>query len=284
MTEEQDFLLPANLRLRAPSKKHSGFWVGGMTVLVAAACFFCELHLSAAPIEQTAMTACVMLLCCFVMYTSLYDAGHARASEDPAYREVCDRYEALRERVRAMGDPVGIERFCSRYVSEELLEARTRLLLYAGVTYDTFVSWQDGELGEEAFKKLPSHKRKALVHAAALRPLRLTAALLLNEGNQGRRQLLVSVKGLRRKRTAIAMGPTLVGCLMTVGVSVEGVTLTLALVALGLLRLFSIVWTGVRGYSAGYYAVREDDTVALEGKITLLTAYCRWAGDEKTAA
>lgn len=277
MTNEQPFVLPADLRLRAPSKKHAGFWVGGMTVLVAAACFFCELHLSAAPVEQTVMTACVMLLCCFVMYSSLYDAGHARAAEAPDYREVSDRYEALRERVREMGDPVGIERFCSRYVSEELIEARTRLLLYAGVPYDTFRAWQDGELGQKDIKTLPHHKRKAMVRAAALRPLRLTAALLLNEGNQGRRQLLVSVKGLRRRRTAIAMGPTLVGCLMTVGVSVEGVTLTLALVALGLLRLFSIVWTGVRGYSAGYCAVSEDDTVALEGKITLLGAYCRYA-------
>lgn len=258
---------------RVPSRRNSAFLVGILTVAVAAAVFFCELHLSAAPTEQTAITALVMLLCCFVMYSSLYDAGHAHAAEREEYRKIIDDYESLRERVRALGRPSSLERFCSRYVEEELYESRSRLLLYAGVDMELFLAWQGTEMSGSEFDALPKEKKKALRAAGRLKPLKLSAFRLLSGTVGARRKLLLSTRPRRIWRTTAALIPTMMGCLITVGVSVEGVTMTPALLALGLLRIFAIVWTGVRGYAAGVSAVSEDDSTALGHKITLLRAY-----------
>lgn len=262
-----------SVRGRVLSRRNSAFLIGILTVAVAVAVFFCELHLSAAPTEQTAVTALVMLLCCFVMYTSLYDAGHAHASEREEYSKILEGYESLRERVRALGQPARLERFCSQYVEEELYESRSRILLYAGVDMCEFLCWQGGKMPKSEFDALPKEKQKALRAAAKLKPLKLSAFRLLSGTVGARRKLLLSTRPRRIVRTTTALVPTMFGCLVTVGVQVEAVEMSPALVALGLLRLFAIVWTGVRGYAAGVSAVSEDDTTALGHKITLLRAY-----------
>lgn len=273
MNEEPTLELMGQGRGRGLPKRNSGILIGCLTILVAAAVFFCELHLSAAPTEQTAVTACVMLLCCFVMYTSLYDAGHARASEGDGYQKTLGTYESLREQVRTIGDPAALERFCSHYAEEELFLCRSRMLLYAGVDMTTFQRWQNGEMETEEYGALPKEKRRAIKRAARLKPLKLSAFRLLSGATGTRRQLLLSTRPRRIRRTTTALLPTMVGCLVTVSVTVEGVAMTPALIALGLLRLFAILWTGVRGYATGSASVKEDDTLALQDKITLLKAF-----------
>ncbi len=286
MTEQRDdggvFPMPLDLRMRAPSRRYMGLWVGFVTVAVAAAALFCEMHMTAVPVEQTFMTAAVMILCCFIMYTSMFDAGHQRSCTAAAYREKAAQYAAVRERVRSEVGTEGLDGFCTRYIAEELREARERILTAAGESLDGFEAWREAEKPRAYLRALPREKRRALRRAARLSALRLSAGMLMSEGGSAHRQAIPSVRGARVKRTVTALLPTTIGSLITVAVTLEGTAMTPAAMIAGLLRLFTVVWTGVRGYSAGSYAVSEDDAAALDCKITLLGMYC--AAEENGAA
>jgi len=265
---------PADLKLRAPTRRTGGFWVGLLTVPVAACVFFAEWHLSAAPVEQTAVTAAVMVLCCFVMYSSLYDAGRQAGMDTELYRRRVTAYEAVREPVRLSGNPAALDEFCTRYAAGELEETRSRILIAAGLTVQDFLRWQNGDLPAEQQKKLTFSARRILKRARRVRPLKLSAALLLNTATgSSRGHPMLSVRPRKVRRSAVILVPTFAGCLLTVSISAQSVGLTPALLIAGLLRIFTIIWTGVRGYSVGCTTVREDECAALDAKTTLLSAY-----------
>ena len=257
--------------LRQPTRRYAGIWVGAVTVCVAASVLFCELHFTAAPVEQTVMTAAVMILSCFMMYTSLFEAGHERACEGELYRKRAAAYEEARERVEARGE--GLDAFCTHYAEEELRRVRGRVLFSAGVDTVIFDAYLDGTLARTELRALPRQKRRALRRASRLSPLDICAARLLSADGHTPRGGLVSPARRRVRRTLCALRPTVVGSLVTVAVSPEGIPMTPEAIAAALLRLFTVVWTGVRGYSAGALAVREDDCASLEGKTNLLLAY-----------
>lgn len=254
------------------NRRYTGIWVGVLTVLVVAATFFCEMHMTAAPAEQTAMTAAVTVLACFIMYTSLFDAGRQKSIGEEAYRTLSENFCRLRERIGRTGGE-SLERFCTAYVGEELRRTRETILGSVGERYETFLAYQAGEMTRETFRALSRPRRRALCRAARLKPLRLTAAMLLCEHLGQKRGLVLSGRRGRLKRTVNALIPTLFGSLVTVAVTLEGSEPTPATVIAGLLRIFNLIWTGARGYIAGCNAVSEEESAALETKSTLLELY-----------
>lgn len=259
------------------NRRYTGIWVGVLTVLVVAATFFCEMHVTAAPAEQTAMTAAVTVLACFIMYTSLFDAGRQKSIGEDAYRDQTERYRRLGEQVKRGGGEA-LERFCRTYVEEELRRTRETILGSVGERYETFLSYQAGEMTREAFRALPLPRRRALRRAARLKPLHLTAAMLLCEHLGQKRGLVLSGRPGRVKRSVRALIPMLLGSLVTVAVTLEGSDPTPATVIAGLLRIFNLIWTGARGYIAGCNAVPEEESAALETKSALLELYLAQAG------
>jgi hypothetical protein len=233
------------------------------------------MHVTAAPLEQTAITAAVMILCCFVMYTSMFDMGHQKALQSPAYQKTYEGYMDARNRVREVGELDTLDAFCNRYVCEELATARGRLLTSYGLTLSLWERWQKGTLSQEEKTSLTLKERRALRRATHLQPLKLTSCMLLHEGVGERREVLLNLGVARAKRIFFALFPTIIGSLVTVAMTVEGTIMTPAAIVAGALRLFTVIWTGVRGYSAGAYATLEDDSGVLEVKTTLLLSYLK---------
>lgn len=97
--------------------------------------------------------------------------------------------------------------------------------------------------------------------------------MLLTRSGGERRGLTLTASGARARRVLRALVPMVFGSFVTVAVSLEGQTLTLPLVIAGLLRIFTLIWTGVRGYAAGVSSVTAEESTVLETKITLLDLY-----------
>lgn len=271
-SEGNPFPFSDGLRLRPEARRYAGIWVGVLTVLAVSAALFCEMHLTAAPIEQTAMTAAVIVFACFVMYTSMFDAGRQRGLSEKAFLGLSERFEAMRDRAREQSG-TGLETFCTAYVAEELTRSRRRLLFAAGESEEDFFRYRDGTMPREAYRARTRARRRALHAAARLKPLRLHAAMLLTRSGGERRGLTLTASGARARRALRALVPTVFGSFVTVAVTLEGQTLTLPLVIAGLLRIFTLVWTGVRGYAAGVSSVTAEESTVLETKITLLDLY-----------
>ncbi len=263
--------LSLDLRMRPHTRRYMGVWVGSATVLVASATLFCETHLTAVPIEQTVMTAAVMILSCFIMYTSLFDAGHEKAEEQDTYRAVQATYAEVRQAARPLMR--SLEAFCRVWSERELVEARRQILDTAGLTDADFIRCRDHTYSREEWRALPREKRRALRRARRLKPVRLHAAMLFSGDRGARRAPMLSTRSARMKRTAVALIPTVIGSLVTVAVTLESMEMSPAALISGILRIFTIVWCGVRGFSAGVRAVAEDDTSVLESKTALLTAF-----------
>ena len=266
------FSFTGEMRLRPQKRLYAGVGIGLLTILVAAAVFFCEMHITAAPVEQTAMTAAVTILSCFVMYTSLFDAGRQKAYTEGKYTAMKKTYETLRERAQSCAGEA-LEVFCSAYVEEELRRSREHVLKTVGESYETFLSYQAGEMPREEFLARSRTRRRALRRAERMNPLRLSAALLLCERHGTKRGLTLSARPAQVRRITTALFPTVCGSLVTVLVTLETSALTPAAVIAGLLRIFTLIWTGVRGYTAGGASVSHDECAALETKATLLGLY-----------
>ncbi len=254
-----------------PARRYVGVWVGIITVLVVSATLFFETRLTAAPADQTVMTASLMMLSCFVMYTSLFDTGRQKATETDTYKTVWNTYRTARDQAHSrLGE---LEQFCAAYAGEELKRAQSECLSRAGLTPTDFTLWQSGNMPPDAFRALKRQKKRALKRTAKLKPLRLHATMLLTNNRHPRRTPTLSARPAYVKRTLTALIPTFVGSLVTVAVTLEGAALTPAAIVAGILRIFTIVWCGVRGFTAGTYAVTEDDTTVLETKTAYLTAF-----------
>lgn len=270
--EGEGFSFGEGLRLRPETRRYAGIWVGVLTVLSVSAAFFCEMHLTAAPVEQTAMTAAVVIFACFVMYTSMFDAGRQHGLSNEKYLALSERYESARDRTRELPGE-GLEAFCTAYVAEELARSRRRLLFSAGESEEDFFRYREGTMPKEEYRARTRRRRRALRAAERLKPLRLHAATLLTVRGGERRGLTLGTGGARVCRGLKALVPTVFGSLVTVAVTLEGQTLTLPLVIAGLLRIFTLIWTGVRGYAAGAASVLAEESTVLETKTTLLSLY-----------
>lgn len=275
--ETTQFSFGGGLRLRPETRRNMGIWVGVLTVMVVAAALFCEMHLTAAPIEQTAMTATVLLSACFVMYTSLFDAGRQKGFSAEAYRTLLGRYEGVRDRARE-GAAKTLEAFCMAYVAEELKRSRRRTLLAAGETEEALEQYMAGREEKSAFRARPRACRRALRRAACMKPLRLHAPMLLSARAGERRTLILTTVPARTTRLIKALLPTIVGSFVTVAVTLEGYALTLPTVIAGLLRILTLILTGARGYAAGENSVLAEESTVLETKATLLELYLAEAG------
>ncbi len=269
--ERDDLRLPPGLQPRQSNRRYAGVWVGVTTVAVAAATLFCEARLTAAPIDQTVMTAAIMILSCFIMYTSLFDTGHQKAEQNEMYRKIEEAYRVARD--AAQPHLARLEEFCSQYVKEELDIARRQILERAGLGVEALAAWRCDKMDPSVYRNMSRAKRRALKRAARLKPIRLRAAMLLSGDRRAHRAPALSSASARVRRTVTALLPTIVGSLITVAVTLEGVALTPAAVISGILRIFTIVWCGVRGYTAGVCAVKEDDGAVLSCKIAYLTAF-----------
>lgn len=273
MTDSKAYTLPPDLRLRPPKRRYAGMFVGGITLIGATAAFFCDMRLSAAPVEQTLVTALVVVLCCFVMYISLFDAGRQKAMLSETYEKAEHAYRESREKARTGQAGGSLDRWCRDYRDRELRDARERLLGCVGVSYGDFTAYLDGTMPKRDFRALPRVKRRALKGALRAKPVPVTAHLLLSSLGTAKKQIVLSVYPDRARRTVTALIPTVCGSLITVAVTLTGNDLSAATVIMGLLRLVALAFTGLRGYSAGQYGVIEDECAVLESKRILLETY-----------
>ncbi len=263
--------LALDLRVKPTGRRYLGVWVGVITVAVATATLFCEAHLTAVPIEQTLMTAAVVILSCFIMYTSLFDAGHEKAEGSESYEKIRNAYYDARDSARPQMR--ALEHFCRTWCEQELEETRRGILERVGLDDEMYLRYRDGGIARDEWRGLSRMKRRALRQTARLKPLRLHAALLLSGGRSARRAPMLSARPAKIRRTLTALVPTIIGSLITVAVTLESMAMTPAAIISGILRIFTITWCGVRGFTAGVHAVTEDDTTVLESKTALLSAF-----------
>lgn len=255
-----------------------GVLLSAVTIAVAALCFFTDLTFSVGTAANFSVTLLILLFCSYSMYFSMADTGVRQGERDAGYLRARTRYEELRARVLSE-DGNALERFCTACVERELAAARHFVLMRAGITEKEYEQTYRG-MDRRARRALPRAKRRMLRRLERLRPIRLTPQLLLadTDGGEGR-ALIAPSPGVRRlRRSLLFVLPAALLAVFTASVACTVLlTPTAANVTAAVMRLFTLLWNGVRGYRMGYGSMTREGVRYYDSRSDLLGRFEAYA-------
>lgn len=125
----------------------------------------------------------ILLFCSYGMYMCCADGGIKNGYATDVYKTAVNRFEELKSKIdnsmlSKMND------FCAHYVNEELKQMRMQHLSVACITYEVYLD-KYARLGRKDINELTeltSLQKKAVRKANRIRPIKLTAEMILSQG------------------------------------------------------------------------------------------------------
>ena len=243
-----------------------GQTVAVLTALIAVLITFTEVGFYDIGTERFTTSLLVMLVCSYVMYFSLEDAGERLGRESDEYRRA---EAAWRKECSAIGgsDIPALRSFLSDYRVAELNFRREGFLATAGYSvseYEKFLA--DGVADRRA--------KRAFNRAKRMKPHELSPRSLLASDRRGRSGELYNPERGKIIRLLVGLIPSTVCMIFTVSVMLTAKDgLTVASVIESVVRLLTLPIVGLRGYSSGYAYAKGPLTSWMETKARLLGAF-----------
>ena len=233
---------------------------------VAALITFTDITFSTLTVSTLVPPLFAMLICSYVIYFSLEDAGEELGKSTEEYLRANERYVNLREKIG--GEHIEpLRGFCRRYSEEELDFRRQSLMLSLGIS--------SGEL--EAFKrgKTDSRKKRRLCRKiAGLKPVNLTPQLVLSRGKDTTHSELSNPEKSKLPKLILKILPSTICMVLTVSIMLsvkDG--MTSSDIINGILKLSALPIIGFKGYSAGYYYAKNNLSMWIETKGNILEKF-----------
>lgn len=241
------------------------------TVLVFSALFFADVTFSAAATLELSLDFVLLFFSSYVMYFSLFDTGAERAALLPAVEALTKERARLFERYRTDGSYEGLQSFC-RALSKSKSRERHEALLDAALLNDEELK----ALREKPRSARSMRERRILWRFAHERAVRITPSMLLAErGTQESvSPLALSPDRMRRRRFLRFLLPTALTALFSVSLAYEIAVNPSPDVIVGyLLKLFTLLFNGVKGFRAGYAHVESDRAAYMREQCFWLEEY-----------
>ena len=239
-----------------------------ITLAVCALITFTDVGFGSAGSESFTSNLLLMLIASYVIYFSLESSGERLGEESEEYISALTKYRALCERVGGDLFPE-LRAFVENYLKEEL-EYRRKMRLYSiGSSEEELSRYLGGE-------EVPKRRARQLRRIAAMRAARLNPSSLLSTSQKDSRNELSSPEGRKLIRLIASLIPSSVCMCVTVSVVLSTKSgLDAAAVISGIMKLCSLVIIGARGYSTGYFHVKESVTAWTLAKARLLDAFLK---------
>ena len=233
---------------------------------VAALITFTDITMSELSLATFVPSLIAILICSYVIYFSLEDAGEDLGKSSEEYRAAYKRYSEEREKIR--GDDIeDMRAFCKIYAKEELEFRKSGLMLTYGVSAEELSAYESG-------KKLPRKKRRLCRKIAGQRPGALTPQLLLSRGRWHRRSELSNPEKGKVPMLLVKILPSTICMVLTVSVMLNvKEDMTVSDVINGILKLSALPVIGFKGYSAGYGYAKNSLSLWIETKANILEKF-----------
>ena len=215
-----------------------------ITAIIAAVLTFAEIALPEVATAELTTELFVMLISSYIIYFSLEDAGEARGRRSEEYAKSSAEYKA--ERAKIHGEDINdLRDFCLRYTKDELEYRRRELLLCEGVTPDEYLAYKSGECHDKRIIAASSRADK-------LKPIRLTAEMLMEGERIGASKTIGSPEGAKIIKLLLGLVPTTVCMLLTVSLMITAkADMTLFDIIASLMKLLTLPIVALRGYAEG---------------------------------
>ncbi|MBQ5800373.1 MAG: hypothetical protein IIW20_00655 [Clostridia bacterium] len=261
-----------------------GILIAAFTLLCAFAVFFMDISLSSFATVDFSLSFIILLFCAYTIYFSMADTGMRVAMSDKGYKKAREEYDALKSELQKSGRLEGLGEFCHEYAKNELVSARKNILLGAGISYDKFCEEYQHKEKSALPKSLSKRERRAIIRANRLSPVRLSPDMLLflDDGASERRALHRNPKKIRLFSSAKALISTTMTSFFAVSIVCSVIEEpTFAILTECLIKLFTLVFNGSKGFLMGYNNITVDTTSYLFDCTDLLY---RFSSHEKAKA
>ena len=237
-----------------------------ITLTVAALVTFTDIGFGSPTAESFSSSLVVMLIASYVIYFSLESSGERLGEESEEYSAALSRFRSLSESIS--GDMLPRFRdFVEDYLREELEYRRKIRLFSIGSSEEELNLYLNG--GQVSKKRSRELKKISRMRVAEISP-----ASLLSLSSRGKNSELTSPEGAKLIRMLISLIPSTVCTSVTVSVMLSAKTgLDFAAVISGLLKLSSLVIIGARGFSSGFFHVKEQVCGWISAKSRLIDAF-----------
>ncbi len=257
-----------------------GIIIAAMTLFCAAAVFFMDISLASFVTASFSLSFVVLLFCAYTIYFSLADTGMRAAMSDKSYIKAKEEYEALKSELRKSGRLEYLNDFCHQYVKNELVSAKKELLLSGGISYSDFCEKYSGKDKSALPRELGRKAKRAILSANRIKPIHLTPDMLLSVGRNvsERRALRKNPERTRFFSALRALIPTTVTSFFAVSIVCSVIQEPSSSVIIEcLIKLFTLVWNGSKGFLMGYNNVALDTTAYLCDCSDILTRFSAYA-------
>ena len=259
-----------------------GIFAATATVIIFSALFFSDVSFTAAGTVNITLSFLLLFVSSYIMYVSLFETGKAQAEREEAYAALCARRSALFSRLHEEGDPDRITAFCKALSVKETQEERARLLHRHFTTEAEIAQWRS--LPNNRLKR---SQRRVLCALAKQKAVSITPRMLLAERPSASHHapLTLSPERCRRQRTAAFLLPLALFTGLSVSLVCEVMSDPNASDIVGyLLKLFTLLQSGIKGFRAGYQHILTDKSDYMREQCDLLDLYLSKASTQEAEA
>ncbi len=248
--------------------KNIGKIIAGITLTVAVLITFTDVSFAGFERESFASGLTLMLICAYLIYFSLEDAGETLGEESDGYKTARKAYEETRRRIDGEA-AYGLRDFCIEYSREELEYRKENLLLTYGYTNEEYQRYQEGE-------SFGRRSKRIFRKADALKAVPLTPKTLLSSERRSTKSELHNPERFKLLAMFVRLLPSVLCMTVTVSVMLTAKDgMTAATVIEGILKLSTLPIIGFKGYASGYSFVRNSLVPWTETKTRLLDSFLR---------
>ena len=237
-----------------------------ITLLVAALVTFTDVNFQSFEAKSLTSTVTVMLLASYLMYFSLEDAGEKLGEASKEYTESRKRYERLRSEIS--GERTGdLRLFCYEYSKDELDYRRSNILLRSGLTQEEYEAYKKGA-------KVSGRMKRIFRNIDRQKPITLNPTVLLEYDRKTKEKEIRDPDGSKIPRMLLKLLPTTIGTLVTVSLVLSAKEDMNAITVInGIIKLSALPIIGFRGYSDGYFHVKDSMTLWMNTKSRIIEQF-----------
>lgn len=275
--------------------------IAALSIVILAALMWADITISDLFSLRFVGEGMVLTLIFWMMYLSMNENGIRSGRNDDGYIKARAKYNKVRDSLRLNGI-ADLSTFCDWYIDDELVRARKGILVRRGVSYELFekhflpirglvlssdkkyMSLIKTATPEEmahmaVYNSLSISKRGAVLLALKIKPIHLTPDMLLvdEHGRVSRNPIAATISRARTRRNAVGLGCIAATSMLIVSIALEvAADPTKAKMIYGLIQVASLIFTGLRGYSAGVLLYSTDAVAFHESRTNVLYMFLDW--------
>lgn len=270
---EQGFLLSPQKKKESYKNllSYLGVFAGVATVFIFSALFFTDVSFSAAGTVSFSLSFLLLFVSAYMMYASFFETGRGICEREEGYTALLARRDGLFARLHTEGSQEQLSLFCKRISLEETKREREHLLHLYFTSEEEVAAWEAKPKGERTRRE-----RRCLSALARQRAVSITPRALLSERpvSAHRAPLSTSPERSRFRRTLVFLLPLALFTVLSVSVACEVILNPSPDAIVGyLLKLFTLLQSGVKGFRAGIQHVTEDKCEYMRDQCELLEEY-----------